>query len=231
MPYICSMRPDYNGVLQIKDLVPNKSQYNPTLGSNAKKPTYINSVDYTEIPEITLGGTDGRVGTTRPMSGLAAFIFMESVTADAGLIRLEEANSAAFWIKFFVENDFFLNINTFDWWGEFWAVVYDLDMSNERLRTGILSILGGAKYVVPAGTPWGDLNGNFNGAPEQNFFVTNEAKITGQYFESSLNHGEIKALTSGDVVADFGNENVNPNKTLHIWDDDGFDVTGYWDID
>lgn len=229
MPYICSMRPDQNGVLQIKDLVPNKSQYNPTLGTNAKKPTYINSVDCTDIPLITLGGTDGRVGTTRPMSGLAAFIFMENPTADVGQIRLGEALDAAFFIKYLVENDFYVDFNGDSWWGWWFDQFLDIDMYNLRVRNGILAILGGAKYVVPAGTVWGDANGNFDGYPEQNFFVTNEAKITGHYYESSFHHGEIKTLISSDPVWDNDNENVNPAKTLHIWDDDGWDLTGWWE--
>jgi hypothetical protein len=88
-------------------------------------------------------------------------------------------------------------------------------MSNERLRDGILSILGGAKYVVPAGTKWGDEFGNFVAPPTENYFVHNEAKIVGQYVESSINHGEIKTLISDPE-----------NKVLHVWDNNGVDLSG-----
>jgi len=219
MPYLCSMRPDYDGVLQIKDLMPNKSQYNPTVGNRAYKPTYINTCPFIEIPDSVLPGIDGRVGTTQEMSGLVAFIFMESVTADAGWIRLWEAHFVSFFIilytNFDVQMDFTPTWLDGEFEGGLWADVFDLDMSNERLRDGILSILGGAKYVVPAGTKWGDEFGNFVAPPTENYFVHNEAKIVGQYVESSINHGEIKTLISDPE-----------NKVLHVWDNNGVDLSG-----
>jgi hypothetical protein len=217
------MRPEYDGVLQIKDLMPNKSQYNPTLANRAYKPAYINTCPFIEFPDSVLPGIDGRVGTTQEMSGLVAFIFMESVTADAGWIRLWEAHYAAFFIVFLSRLDGRVDFTTTwldgDFEGGAWANVFDLDMSNERLRDGILSILGGAKYVVPAGTKWGDEFGNFVAPPTENYFVHNEAKIVGQYVESSINHGEIKILSS----------NLE-DKYIHVWDDNGIDLSGYYTV-
>ena len=225
MPYICSMRPEYDGVLQVKDLVPNKSQFNPTLGWRSKKPAYINTPQYSVFTTSDLGGNNGLVGLNREISGLMAFIFMEVEYPNwgGGWTRLEWSDMVAWYIQHFANNNFYAPINadykSGDLEGGFWWWAFEIDMSIDHIRNGILAILGGAKYVVPAGTVWGDGNGNFVAPPTENFFVTNEAKIVGQYFDRSFNNGELKTLTTGE----------DDTKVAHIWDDNGEDLTGYWD--
>jgi len=218
MPYICSRNTANNGVLQVKDLYPNKSQHNPTQ-LRSFKPSYLRTPDdLTEITLSQLGGTDGTVGTAQEMRGLVAFLFMENlfvndIEGPDFEFRLFFANNWTGFFSWITENniDWDFNYNGEDEIGEINYFLGFLE-GTEEYKQKFLSILAGAEYIVPAGTKWGNSDGEIveELLPTQNFLKNfGEYKIVGQHWEHSFLHGELRTLIDNGQVAVYHESGVS----------------------
>jgi len=215
MPYICSRNTANNGVLQIKDLYPNKSQYNPTL-SRSNKNTYIKRLDFTEMTLNHLGSSNGTLGTSNEMRGLASFFFMENLFVNF----IGGGDSIALGDRIYFAN--LLTVIVIDIIEE--NAAWNFEEDNElnfflgfsegsaTYREKFLAICAGADYIVPVGTVWGDEEGHLTieNITTENFVKNQgEYKITGQYWESSFNHGELKTLIENGLVAVFSESGLS----------------------
>ena len=153
MPFICLKRLDIpNSTLQITDLWPNKSQFNPTLDPPAVGPKYINAP---VTNNVVLSGT---FSFQIPTAGLAAYL-LANVQGGAGpataALTTPQANAAAASIIAAMQAGSamtFAAINIL-----LGAVLAGTVLSggaslSTGLVTDILRILSGVTYTVPAGT-------------------------------------------------------------------------------
>lgn len=143
-----------NGSLMIKDLWPNRSQANPVLDPAPQGPRYL------RVPENTLPVVVADV-VTREVSGLAAYLL---VTVDAGAgganFTPAQAKAAADAILADMRAGGDMEAGTVE--GLLAAVVAGSGLVGTGDSTAtlgnVLALLGGAHFVVPAGT---ELGGTF----------------------------------------------------------------------
>ena len=92
MPFICLRRTDIpNGVLQVTDLWPSKSQYNPAVDPAPQGPRYVNAGTTATVTLSSTGGAQRNFG--RAQSGLAAYLIANVQQAGAGGPALTPANA------------------------------------------------------------------------------------------------------------------------------------------
>lgn len=148
-PVICVRDADIpNGSLMIKDMWPNRSQANPVVDPAPQGPRYLRQ------PENTLPVVVANL-VTRDVSGLAAYLL---VTVDAGAgndnFSPAQAKAAADAIISDMRAGGDMEAGTVE--GHLAAVVAGSGLvgtGNSTATLGnVLAILGGAHFVVPAGT-------------------------------------------------------------------------------
>ena len=95
MPFICLARTDIpNSTLQITDLWPNKSQYNPVVDPPPSGPRYIDAPVTNNVVLNTVGAVKTFAGI---YTGLAAYLLVNVQAGGAGGAALTsaQANTAA----------------------------------------------------------------------------------------------------------------------------------------
>lgn len=136
-----------NGSLMIKDMWPNRSQANPVVDPAPQGPRYIRQ------PENTLPVVTGGLTVAREVSGLAAYLLV-TVDADGANFTGAEAKEAADTLIAAMRAGETLEEGDIN--GILDGVVANAGIvgtGNSTATVGnILAILGGAKFVVPAGT-------------------------------------------------------------------------------
>lgn len=152
MPFICLARTDIpNSTLQITDLWPNKSQYNPVIDPPAIGPLYINA-PVSNI--VTLSGAFAFVADT---VGLAAYLTANVQRAGAGGSALLPANATNMANAIITQMRSGLSLALADINALLAGVVAGTVLTGGgSLSTGtvadVLRILSGTPYTVPAGT-------------------------------------------------------------------------------
>lgn len=157
MPFVCLRRTDIpNSILQVTDLWPNKSQYNPSVGPEPQGPRYM-SAPVTNTPVLT--NAAGVITFTAAKSGLAAYILANVQAAGALGIACTptQANNCAAAIIAAMRAGSAMTLSAIN------ALLVasagagsELTNAGGSLSTGtvtdVLRILSGATYTVPAGT-------------------------------------------------------------------------------
>jgi hypothetical protein len=157
MPFICLARTDIpNSTLQITDLWPNKSQYNPTLDPPPSGPRYLTA----PVSNTVILTTVGAVKTfTAASVGLAAYL-LANVQQDGGggaAMTPTQGNVAAAALIAAMRAGSTLNLAAIN------AILVaaagagtELTSAGGSISTGtvadVLRILSGVTYTVPAGT-------------------------------------------------------------------------------
>jgi len=152
MPFICLARTDIpNSTLQITDLWPNKSQYNPVIDPPAIGPLYINAP---VTNTVTLSGAFAFVADT---VGLAAYLTVNVQRAGGGGSALLPANATNMANAIITRMRSGLSLALADINALLAGVVAGTVLTGGgSLSTGavadVLRILSGTPYTVPAGT-------------------------------------------------------------------------------
>lgn len=152
MPFICLRRTDIpNSTLQITDLWPNKSQYNPVIDPPAVGPLYINAP---VTNTVTLSGAFAFVADT---VGLAAYLTVNVQRAGGGGSALLPANATNMANAIITRMRSGLSLALADINALLAGVVAGTVLTGGgSLSTGavadVLRILSGTPYTVPAGT-------------------------------------------------------------------------------
>jgi len=135
-----------NGSLMIKDMWPNRSQANPVVDPAPQGPRYIRQ------PENTLPVVNA-LAVAREVSGLAAYLLV-TVDADGANFTGAEAKEAADAIIAAMRaGDALAEADLNDILDGVVAGAGIVGTGNSTATVGnILAVLGGAKFVVPAGT-------------------------------------------------------------------------------
>ncbi len=135
-----------NGSLMIKDMWPNRSQANPVVDPAPQGPRYIRQ------PENTLPVVNA-LAVAREVSGLAAYLLV-TVDADGANFTGAEAKEAADAIITAMRaGDALAEADLNDILDGVVAGAGIVGTGNSTATVGnILAVLGGAKFVVPAGT-------------------------------------------------------------------------------
>ena len=203
MPFICLKRTDIpNSVLQITDLWPNKSQYNPTLDPPAVGPRYI---DAPVTNSVSLSGT---FAFMLSYTGLAAYLLANVQAAGAGGAAMTptQANTAASSIITAMQAGSALNLAAIN------ALLVaaagagtELTNAGGSLSTGtvvdVLRILSGVTYTVPVGTTIQALGVFTPQASAATWNANNFASVpdilaTDSSFYNSLMYGKIAGFKS-----------------------------------
>jgi len=154
-----------NGTLQIRDLFPNPSQFNPVIDPLPQGPFYLSNPSNNTV--ATLTATVDKRTITRTVSGLSAYLVatVAGATVDDEItcITAVNANNIATAIITRMQGDLALalaNINAL-----INAVVAGSGLVGTKTSTGrvadILSILTGAVFTLPAGHQVQNSNGVF----------------------------------------------------------------------
>lgn len=203
MPFICLKRTDIpNSVLQITDLWPNKSQFNPAIDPPAVGPRYVNA------PVTNTVQLNGSFQFMASYVGLAAYLVANVQADGAGGAALTpaEANAAATAIINAMRAGSVLNLAAIN--GLLVAAAgagTELTNAGGSLSTGavvdVLRILSGVLYTVPVGTTVQAL-GVFTPQPSaatwnaNNFAAIPDILVTDSVFYDSLNYGKIAGFKS-----------------------------------
>jgi hypothetical protein len=165
--YITVTRTDIpNGVLQIRDLWPNPTQYNPVIDPTPEGPFYLSQPENNTV--ATLTATGDKRSITRTVSGLSAYLVATvagaTVGGDITCITAVNANNIATAILNRMRNGLALalaNINAL-----IAAEVAGSGLVGTKTSTGrvadILAILTGAVFTLPAGHQVQDTDGVFS---------------------------------------------------------------------
>jgi hypothetical protein len=228
MPFICLARTDIpNSTLQVTDLWPNKSQYNPTLDPPAVGPLYIDAVVTNNV--VLIAPVGGTLKFVAAVSGLAAYLLANVQASGAGGSALTptQANDAATAIIAAMRAGSSLSLAAIN------ALLViaagagtELTTAGGSLSTGavsdVLRILAGISYTVPAGTTV-QVAGVFTaqaGAAAwnaANFAVGNKDILpTDSSFYQSLAYGKIAGFKS----ASFSYKGVT-GAAITVYDDAG----------
>lgn len=214
MPYIIKSNttvPD--GVVQIKDLWPDKTHANAVIDPKPYGFRYINGPQNTALTSFYATAN----AFNQECSGLSAYIICNIGGAGATAMSLANANA---WANSIIARAVagqalaLANINGVKPGGVDNAV--DGDVAN------ILSILAGASYVVPAGHVF-QAAGAFVPAATD-FFVNNEARLFDSSFYISNAIGDISVMKSGIFVYLDTTANPPVNTTgalVTVYADDG----------
>jgi len=94
MPFICLSRSDIpNGSLQVGDLWPNRSKYNPTLGPRAQGPRYLSAPSTSTVTLSSTGATQRYFATAQ--SGLAAYLIANVEGVSGAALTPAQADTIA----------------------------------------------------------------------------------------------------------------------------------------
>lgn len=94
MPFVCLRRADIpDGVMQVTDLWPNRSQFNPALGPQPQGPRYLSQPQTATVTLASTGGVQRYL--PRAQSGLAAYLIANIESGDGAALTPSEANSIA----------------------------------------------------------------------------------------------------------------------------------------
>jgi antitoxin (DNA-binding transcriptional repressor) of toxin-antitoxin stability system len=210
MPFICLRRADIpNSTLQVTDLWPNKSQYNPSYGPAPQGPRYVNGPQ-SNTPVLTSTGGDQRQFAAA-CAGLSAYL-LANVAADPGGANIAltptqaDTCAAAIIARVRAGNTVTLaNINTILVANV--AAATELTSAGGSTSTGaltdVLRILAGATYTVPVGTVVQTALTAFNaqGTPAVwnsnnfNFNTYKDVLAMDSSFYKSLAEGQINGFT------------------------------------
>lgn len=210
MPFICLKRTDIpNSTLQVTDLWPNKSQFNPVIDPPAVGPRYINA------PVTNTVLLNGSFAFVSAVSGLAAYLVANVQATGAGgpALTAVEANACAAGLITRMRSGLSLALADIN------AVLAVASpggggagtvlTGGGSLSTGtvadVLRILSGVTYTVPAGTDV-ETAGVF--APQAGAAAWNAANFadvpdilpTDSSFYQSLSYGKIAGFKSASFV-------------------------------
>lgn len=204
-PVICARSASLrNGQLMIKDMWPNRSLANPVVDPAPQGPRYV------RVVENTLPVVNAADAVARDVSGLAAYLL---VTVDAGAASANftagEAKTAADAIIADMRAGGDMEAGTLA--GHLAAVVAGsgLDGTGDSTATleNILAILGGAHFVVPAGT---SVDAEWQDAATQTswFDATKYAPVNADdsSFWISLAQGDLKGAVAAGLVMVYDSE-------------------------
>lgn len=158
MPYICLRRADIpNGILQVTDLWPNKSQMASAISPKPQGPRYVNAPQ-NDLPVLTSTGGDQRQFAAS-CAGLAAYLLanVESGGAvGAACLTAAQAKSMADAIIAAMRTGAALELANINALLAGVVAASELTSLGGSASTGtvadVLRILAGAFYTVPAGT-------------------------------------------------------------------------------
>lgn len=228
MPFICLARTDIpDSTLQITDLWPNKSQYNPSLDPAPSGPKYINAPVTNNVVLTTVGAVKT---FTAAKTGLAAYLLANVQQDGAGGAAMtpSQGNVAAAALIAAMHAGSALNLAAIN------VILVaacgagtELTSAGGSLSTGavsdVLRILSGASYTVPAGTQIQAAGPVFNpqaGAAAwnlANFDASQHVVLpTDSSFYQSLSFGKI----AGFKAASFTYRGVI-GSALTVYDDAG----------
>lgn len=211
MPFICKRRADIqNGVLQITDLWPNKSQRNQSIDPQPQGPRYVSAPVTNTITLASTGGAERHFGVAQ--SGLAAYIIANVATGASAAFTPAQANTAAAALIARMGTGASMalaDINT----------ILAAAAAGSALTAGgstgavtdILRILAGAMYTVPAGTVVQVAGPSFSpqGSPATfnannfNFETYKDILVSDSSFYISLAEGQINGF-SGTTFSYLG---------------------------
>ena len=210
MPFICLARTDIpDSTLQVTDLWPNKSQYNPAVDPPPSGPRYINAPVTNNVVLTTVGAVKTFTAAT---TGLAAYLLANVQQDGAGGAAMTptQGNTAAAAIIAAMRAGTTLNLAAIN------AILVaacgagtELTNAGGSLSTGtvadVLRILSGRPYTVPAGTQIQAAGPVFN--PQVGPVAWNAANFdedfhdilpTDSSFYQSLSWGKIAGFKSSD---------------------------------
>jgi hypothetical protein len=210
MPFICKRRTDIpNGVLQVSDLWPSKTQANAAIDPKPQGPRYVNAPVTNSVTLTSTGGADRRFPAA--YTGLAAYLLANVQKAGSGGGALTPANAdtiAAAIIAAMVAGSAqtLSAINTL--LAATGGAGTELTNAGGSLSTGtvtdVLRILAGATYTVPSGTIIQTTGPVFNpqGSPATwnaanfNFNTFTDVLAMDSSFYISLAQGQLNGFTS-----------------------------------
>lgn len=227
MPFICLARADIpDSTLQITDLWPNKSQYNPSLDPAPSGPKYINA----PVTNNVVLTTAGDVKTfTAAKAGLAAYILVNVQQDGAGgaAVTPTQANVVAAALIAAMRAGSALDLAAIN------VILVaacgagtELTSAGGSLSTGtvedVLRILSSTPYTVPAGTQIQEAGPLFHAQTQPAFNVScfdasfHDVLPTDSSFYQSLSFGKI----AGFKAASFTYRGVI-GSALTVYDDAG----------
>lgn len=207
MPFICLARTDIpDSTLQITDLWPNKSQYNPSLDPAPSGPKYINA----PVTENVVLTTVGAVKTfTAAKSGLAAYLLVNVQQDGAGgaAMTTPQANVAAAALIAAMRAGSALNLAAINViLAAACGAGTELTSAGGSLSTGtvadVLRVLSGTPFTVPAGTQIQSAGPLFHAQTQPAFNVScfnpafHDVLPTDSSFYQSLSFGKIAGFKS-----------------------------------
>lgn len=222
MPYIIKKNttvPD--GVVQVKDLWPNKSQANAVIDPKPYGFRYINGPQNTALTSSIASAS----AFLQECSGLSAYLLCNVSASAAGqgvgnAVTVAQANALATAIIGVVTAGGALTAAAINGLAA-QAVFADVTAGNV---SDILSILAGASYVVPAGHVYKNTVNDDIILPTSSFFVNNEARLFDSSFYISNAVGDISVMKSSSFVYLDTSATPPANTTgalLTVYNDDG----------
>lgn len=217
MPYIVKKNtavPD--GVAQIKDLWPNRSQANAVIDPKPYGIRYLNGPQNIALTSTVANGTSFSLSC----SGLASYI-ITNISANGGFASsVSNANRYANGIISNCLMGVEMTVNTLNFLDD--LNVFD-NITNDQ-QQDILSILAGAIYTVPAGHIYANGDGDLINRPGSTGFVINESKLFDSSFYISNARGDISVMKSDSFV--YLNNAVTPpvsatGALIIVYNDDG----------
>ena len=189
MPHICKIRTDIpDGVLQVLDLKPNSSQFSLIYDPGDGQTKYINRA---QNETVVTSGTNPIV-TVAEYKGLAAYLIDRVEDTDNANIALTAARANAIAVSL---------LGTLDGGGAVTVAVVNAAIQaatgGAATLTGgdstatladVLSILGGAEYVLPAGSQV-EAASNFDDSISGSF-TDGQAKVTYNTGAFKISNGE-----------------------------------------
>lgn len=228
MPFICLARTDIpDSTLQITDLWPNKSQYNPSLDPAPSGPKYINAPVTNNVVLLTPAGVIKTFAAA--YEGLAAYLLVNVQQDGAGgaAMTTPQANVAAAAIIAAMRAGSTLNLAAIN------VILVaacgagtELTSAGGSLSTGavadVLRILSGTPFTVPAGTQIQEAGPLFHAQAQPAFNAScfdaafHDVLPTDSSFYQSLSFGKI----AGFKAASFTYRGVI-GSALTVYDDAG----------
>jgi hypothetical protein len=214
MPYICMIREDIDAaVLQVLDLSPNESQRNLVL----EPPGQTKYVSRVVSDTVALNGTD----TTAAFAGLAAYLIDNVIDSGGATITALAANESSDAIVALLDAGSDVDLAAIN------AAIQGTSAGGTTTLTtggstgtvaGVLKVLAGGEYVLPAGSTVGGLAagaelGDFTDGQFRHTYDSGALNI-------SLGEGHLSQFTS----ADFEYAGTT-GAALVVLDDDGTVMT------
>lgn len=210
MPFICLRRTDIpNGVLQITDLWPNRSQANPAIDPKPQGPRYIRHVTTETVILASTGGDQRYIAAQK--DGLAGYLIANVQATGAGgdALTPTEADTAAAALIAAMRAGSTLDLTAINVilaaaGGAGTELTNDGGSISTGVVTDVLRILAGCHYYVPAGTVVQTTGPIFNAqsspaswnAANFDFDTFTDVLAMDSSFYTSLAMGKINGFTS-----------------------------------